>query len=182
MIDLEREKQLVTNAKEDINAFGELYDLYISKIYGYVAHMVGNNQDCEDIVSEVFEKAMLNIDRFEYRGYTFGSWLYKIARNCVYDFSKSNTKKPISIDEFDEFLSKDDLNPEKTVEIEISSKKLISSLDYLKEEQKEVIYLRYIEEYTIKEVCDILNKSEDSVKSLAKRALTRLREVYTLNK
>jgi len=175
MVNLLEEQKLIEKSKNDLKAFGALYDLYVKKIYSFVAYLVGNNTEAEDIVSETFEKAMLNLEKFEYRGYSFGAWLYKIARNLVYDRSKS--KRHVSLDEVENFLGDSDLNPETLVEKSEKSTILNNLISKLKKEQREVIYLRYIQKYSIKEVCKILDKSEDSVKSLAKRGIQRLQDL-----
>lgn len=180
MIDLNDEKKLVEAAKKDLNKFGEVYDLYVKKIYSYVAYLVGNSQAAEDIVSETFEKAMLNIDKFEYRGYSFGAWLYTIARNLVYDKSKS--KKTLSLDEIETFIGSKEDDPEDLYEKKNNSDYLKSILLTLNDEQREIVYLRYIQDYSIKEVCKMTGRSEDSVKSLCKRALSKLKENYGKNK
>ena len=93
---LEQETELVERAKKDLKAFGELYDLYFPKLYGFIVYMVGNQAEAEDIVSNAFEKAMLNIDKYEYRGVRFGAWLFRIAKNLVYDRGK--VKATVSIE------------------------------------------------------------------------------------
>lgn len=178
-MDIEEEIKIVEMAKNDLKAFEQLYELYVRKIYSYVASMVGNNVDAEDIVSETFEKAMLNIDKYEYRGYTFGAWLYRIARNLVYD--RSRNKKVVQMPD-QEFVSNEvDLEPEISFEKGAQSEYLLELLGQLNEDQREIVILRYMQGYSINEVSDMLDKTEDSIKSLAKRALQNLRELNERN-
>lgn len=177
---IEEEKKLVKLAKKDLRAFSELYNLYVKKIYSFVVYMTGNHTEAEDIVSETFEKAMLNIDKFEYRGYSFGAWLFKIAKNLVYD--KSKGKKNLSLEDIQEIIRDDTYKPEDIAEKRETSDQIHKLLFKLKDEQREVMILRYIEEYSIREVCQITGRSEDSVKSLAKRALSNLKQLNKTNK
>jgi RNA polymerase sigma-70 factor (ECF subfamily) len=136
--------------------------------------MVGNTPEAEDIVSEAFEKAMLNIDKYEYKGYSFGAWLYRIARNIVYDRSKLN--KTTSLDAIEPFIKSNVKGPEDVAQDEEEIEQLHKMLANVKAEQREVLMLRYVEGYSIKEVTDILDKTEDSIKSLAKRGLKALKQ------
>ena len=95
-VDLEQEKQLVEKAKESLQAFDSLYEHYLPKIYAYVLNRVANKEAAEDITSKTFIKAMTKIQNFEYRGYTFGAWLYKIAHNNLVDYYRKN--KGVSVD------------------------------------------------------------------------------------
>ncbi len=174
-MDKELEQQIVEKAKGDLKAFEELYELYVRKIYSYVASMIGNNSDAEDIVSETFEKAMLNIDKYEYRGYSFGAWLYRIARNLVYDRTRNN--RTIQLPDYEIKSENHSIEPENYVQRDELTENLYKSLDELSPDQKEIITLRYIQGYSIKEVCEITERTEDSIKSLAKRALQSLREL-----
>lgn len=170
----EQERELIELAKVDAQAFGQLYEYYFGKLYGYVVYLVGNNTDAEDIVSETFEKAMRNIRNFEWRGYTFGAWLYKIARNLVYD--KAKIKRTISLEDIENILESPNLSVEDQVEIKLETENLLRLIAQLSDDQREILALRYIQGYSIKETCAITGKTVDSVKSLVKRALAILRE------
>lgn len=175
MIDLHEEQKLVESAKNDIDSFGIIYENYSKKLYSFVFYMVRSHEITEDIVSSTFEKAMLNLERYEFQGYSFGAWLYRIARNLVYDRSKAHNFS--SLEELDFLAKSDDKEPEQSA-IENERRDLLKELmAVLKDDQREIIYLRYVQEYSIKEVCIITGKSEDSIKSLAKRGLAKLREL-----
>lgn len=77
--------QLVERARAgDALAFDELVTLYMDKIYSYVARMVGDTSEAEDIAQETFVKAFRNIRSF--RGASsFQTWLYRIASNLTID-------------------------------------------------------------------------------------------------
>jgi len=171
-LSLEQEMALVENAKKDIGAFAKLYDLYFPKLYGFVVYLVGNHEDAEDIVSETFEKSLSNLQKYEHRGFRFGSWLYKIARNLVYDRSKAKTS--INLDSFEMFATDENLDERINDQVEVE--KLGKFVTELKAEQREVVVLRYVDGYSIKETSIITGRSEDSVKSACKRALLNIRK------
>ena len=85
-MDLNTEKQLVEQAKESLQAFDALYEHYLPKIYAYILNRVANKEVAEDVTSKTFIKAMTKIQSFDYKGYTFGAWLYKIAQNNIIDY------------------------------------------------------------------------------------------------
>jgi len=174
-LDKEEEKIIIEKAKKDIKHFEALFEAYFDKLYGYVAYLTGDQTLAEDITSQAFEKAIINIDKFEWRGYSFSAWLYRIARNLIYDNSRK--QQNISLDNLGEFVTINDDNFEEIVSNSINLDNLRVAINNLKPDQKEIILLRYIQEYSIKETCQITGRSVDSVKSLSKRALQTLKEI-----
>lgn len=77
------EADLVAAARTDREAFGVLYDRYFDAVYNYIVRRVSDGAVAEDIASEVWERALAAIDRFELRGVPFAAWLYRIAGNLV---------------------------------------------------------------------------------------------------
>src|SRR5216117_4223869 len=81
----DEDKTLALRAgKGDAAAFGALYDRYVEAVYRYVYYRVRNDADAEDLVSDVFMRALRAIPRYEPR-VAFLAWLYRIARNAVID-------------------------------------------------------------------------------------------------
>src|ERR1700729_223231 len=88
------EDQLVERAKQDADAFGELYDHYFGQIYRFVYSRLRNQEAAEDVTSEVFFKALRAIGRYRSTGPPFSAWLYQISTNAITDHHRS--KKPTS--------------------------------------------------------------------------------------
>lgn len=175
-LSIEDEKRIVSQAKEDIEAFGHLYDLFVDEIFLYISYRIGNKEDAEDLTAAVFEKAMRNIEKFEWRGFRFKAWLYKIAHNIIIDTYKKK-KITISVDDIAEFtIDEQQEAPDKEAQKSIETERLMKELSNLPDAQREIIFLRYIKELTIEEVMEVTNTSLDSVKSLGKRGLAKLRE------
>jgi RNA polymerase sigma-70 factor (ECF subfamily) len=82
------ERLLIEAAQRDPARFAALYDLYFDRIYAYVARRASSRDEAEDIVSEVFHKALANLRRFEWRGAPFSAWLYRIAANEITDHAE----------------------------------------------------------------------------------------------
>src|SRR5918911_629419 len=85
----EDERRLIQRAKQDPNAFGELYDRYFHQIYRFVYSRVKEQAGAEDVTSEVFMKALRGMPRFVDTGRPFSAWLYQIAVNAIADRYRS---------------------------------------------------------------------------------------------
>lgn len=97
-MDLEQEKQLVERAKNDTEAFGELFDQYYSQILGYVLKRTAGIEVAQDITSEVFFKALNNLHKFHWRGIPFSAWLYRIANNEIANHFRKNGQWQLALD------------------------------------------------------------------------------------
>ncbi len=93
IVALPEENRLVGQAKSgDIDAFVQLFDAYGDDVYRYVYFRVINDVAAEDITSQVFRHAWEQLEGFHKNGSTFVTWIYKLARNQVLEYYKSNLK------------------------------------------------------------------------------------------
>lgn len=183
-MDLEQERELVEQAKTDIWAFGELYDRYYSQILGYVLRRTASIEIARDITSEVFFKALKNLEKFRWRGAPFSSWLYRIATNEIANHFRDNKREKFCLEEASNSISI--FNPSAETELleaEAELKRheeflaLHESISRLSVKYQEVITLRYFENKQVKEIGEILGKREGTVKSLLHRGLEKLRKL-----
>ena len=186
MADLDQEKKLVKNAQKDPEAFGIIFDNYYDRIFGYVLRRVANPDIAKDIISEVFFKAFTNLWKFRWRNISISAWLYKIATNEVNYFFRKKKYKTVSLDRLMEENGLEPVSPEATIEeelinVEITLKK---HQDYLEVQKRiaempvkyqEVISLRIFESKSIKEISEILNKKEGTIKSILSRSTHNLK-------
>jgi RNA polymerase sigma-70 factor, ECF subfamily len=182
IVDLTQEKDLVEKAKGDSNAFGSLYDAYYSKVFGYVLRRTANIQVAEDIISEVFFKALKNISKFRWQGIPFSAWLYRIANNETANYFKHGKKGQVRWEDIAEFYSGSVPSAEEELlEAEAELKRheqylaLHENILKLHIRYQEVIMLRFFENKQINEISAILGKGEGTVKSLLHRGLEKLR-------
>lgn len=174
-----KEKKLVKKAKKDPKKFAPLYNFYFSKIYRYTAYRIGHQKDTEDLVSEIFEKALRNLNKFQWqKGAGFGSWLFRIARNTIIDYYKSKEKrKLIDLEDVPEIASQDILPDDKIRKKELFQK-MQTLVNSLPPRQSEVVTLRFFGERRNKEIAQILKISEKTVASNLCRALKTLHQKY----
>jgi RNA polymerase sigma-70 factor, ECF subfamily len=160
--------------KGDAAAFGVLYDRYVEAVYRYVYYRVRNDADAEDLVSDVFTRALRAIPRYEPR-VAFLAWLYRIARNAVIDRSR-RARTQIS---FEDALAHPDadqiVDPERTI-LALSDKDAVrAALERLTPLQQEVIVLRFVEGLDTQEIAAVVGKREGTVRGIQFRALEALR-------
>jgi len=163
------ERLLVEAAQSDPAKFDALYELHFERVYGFVASRTHDRAAAEDVTSEVFYKALANLQRYEWRGVSFAAWLLRIAANALVDRShRAMRERPLIDDPNDPGT-----NAETRV-IEYLSR-LLRLVNELPEAQRRVVYERFVEQRSVREIAERLGKSEGAIKQLQLRALERLR-------
>ena len=174
-ISLQDEKRLVEQAKAgDGEAFSELYEACVERVYRFIFFRVTDIQVAEDLTSQVFLKAWQNLGRYRPRG-PFLAWLYAIARNTVIDNYRTR-KQTVSLDEAAPLAAQDDKLDEQ-VQFEFEMKSVQAAMQHLTHDQQEVITLRFIADYETVEIAKQMGKSEGAVRALQMRALQALARV-----
>ncbi len=171
---------LVYKVKEhkDTTAFAKLYDLHVERIYRFIFFKVSNKEDAEDLTSDVFLKTWNYLIEPDRDVHSFNGLIYRIARNSVVDLYRARAKKQeCALEEVIERVSDQDVNLIKAVDTKMQSEQLLVHLKKLKQEYQEVLQLRYIEELTIAEIADILEKRKNTVRVTVHRALKKLKEL-----
>lgn len=164
----EEDRVLVEAAQADPARFVDLYERYVDRIYAFVSRRTRDRAAAEDITSQVFELALGAIGRFEWRGLPVSAWLFRIAANALTDHWR---KRSLSTEELPPDLpDRDELED---IERRIALFQLVDLLPAL---QRRVIYMRFVEEKSIRDVAAALERSEGAVKQLQLRALERLRK------
>ena len=81
----EDERSLIEAAQADPARFVDLYERHFHRVYAYVSRRASSRDVAEDVTSEVFEHALTNLRKFEWRGVPFLAWLFRIAANALTD-------------------------------------------------------------------------------------------------
>jgi len=159
-----------------------VYERYFTLVYAYVARRVRDRAATEDLTSEVFRKALANIERFKWTGAPFGAWLLRIASNVIADRAKRQAKAGVRVDEASltiGLMPGDDANSRQSQQVQLEDAErrawVIRKVDELPDDQRRVIKMRFAEEKTISEIAADLGRSEGAVKQLQFRALQTLR-------
>lgn len=161
-------RALVEAARRNPSKFGELYEMYFELVYAYIARRVRDRHAAEDLTSEVFHKALANLGNFEWRGAPFGAWLLRIAGNAVVDHLKRDARDHASCS-----------HPEPSTEPDMEGiehrAQLFRLVNDLPDDQRRVIYGRFVDERSIREMALELGRSEGAIKQLQFRAVENLR-------
>ncbi|MFC1622580.1 RNA polymerase sigma factor [Patescibacteria group bacterium] len=163
--------------KGNLDRFAEIYDVYIKKIYSFIYYRIGHKQTAEDIVSTVFMKSMEKINSFDSNQGKFSSWLYRIARNSVIDHYRTK-KDAINIDDIWDLGESDNFNDKFDANLKL--KEVRKYMQKFSKEQKEIIIMRVWDGLSYKEIAEITNKSEASLKMTVSRILNKVRKEPSL--
>ena len=156
----------------DFEAFGELYNTYLERIYRYVFYQVRDKMTAEDITEEVFLKAWRAIDSCKGKEQTFSAWLYRIAHNHVID-NLRRQRKYLSTD-IEELAEVSSLEQEAGQKIE--KQEMLDAISELPQNQKQVIILKFIEGLDNREIEQVTGKRQGAIRILQMRALATLRQ------
>ena len=166
---------LVRQAQDgDAEAFGRLYDHYVTMVHRYLLHRVGDRALAEDFTSETFVRALRRIDSLSFQGRDVGAWLVTIARNIVRDHVKSSRFRleVTTADVRDADRVTD--GPEDAVVQALTNEQLLACIRQLGSEQQECISLRFLQGLSVAETAAVMGKRDGAIKALQHRAVRRL--------
>lgn len=156
------------------NVFSKIYDKYIAKIYRFIFLKVDSREIAEDLTSETFLrgwKAFQNQKEIE----NPQAFLYQIARNLVIDYYRQKGKI--------QFVSTENVSiadPRQNLEEKILARSDLDTIKLaladLKEDYQNVIIWHYLDDLSIREISNLLDRTEDATRVLLHRALKTLRE------
>ena len=163
------ESLLVQAARQDPAKFGDLYEIHFERIYAFIARRVRDRDTAEDLTSDVFHKALAGLRNYESRGAPFAAWLIRIAANAVADQYKRAAREAPGSAAAPEPATNP--NPEETEH----RARLFRLVSQLPGDQRQVVYQRFVEQRSIREIAQQFGRSEGAVKQLQFRALQNLR-------
>jgi len=174
--DRDPEKTILSQAiGGDLDAFSQLYQEYVGRIYNYVYYRTGNSFDAEDLTAKVFQRALAHIHSYEDKGVPFSAWLYRIAHNLVANWHRDNSrKKEVSIEENLGLYHQED-HPEIVLVQNQDNEVLLKAIRKLPAERQQLIILKFVDRLSNAEIGEIMDKSEGAIKSLYHRTLISLR-------
>ena len=160
------DQQLVERALDgDTVAFEHLFNRYRDSIYQlYVQRTSGRTDDASDLLQETFVKVYLNMQRYDSR-YTFGQWVYTIARNTFIDYMRRKR---------DDTGPRGGPTPEERMITDQSRARLESLLERMSPRYRKLIELRFFKEYSYEEIAAELQLPMGTVKTQIHRAREQL--------
>jgi RNA polymerase sigma-70 factor (ECF subfamily) len=181
----EQEYSYIQQAQKDPRTFVHLYDAYFPRVHAYVRYRVHNFQDAEDIIAEVFLKAIRGLRGFKWRNrHSFAAWLFRTAHNLIVDYYRRNERVAIALDpktRAPEGLGgrrSHALLPEEALTQQETFQHMRDLITTLSPRRQEVITLKFFGGLRNKEIADILDLDERTVASHLSRGLQDLRDKY----
>ena len=170
---LPEEGRLVRQAKSgDVDAFAQLYDACVERVYRYVYFRVANDRIAEGVTFQVFFKAWEQLDRYKVFGSSFIMWLYEIARNQVIAYYRTHKKNIVLDNSFS--LTSEGRYVGEDVQDMFDLQAMRDSLQFLTEEEQQFLTLKFIVGLPTKNIARMMARSESDVHSLQIRALQTL--------
>jgi len=155
--------------------FGKIYDKYVNQIFRFIFLKTSSQEVAEDLTSEVFLKAFEKFREDPKIIKNIRAFLYQIARNKVIDFYRQREKeKSLSVDDI-KGLS-DGNNLEKTIHLNSDLERIMTALSSINQDYQDVVMMRYIDGLSIREISNILGRSEGAIRVALSRALDSLRK------
>ena len=180
-----REQALVAGARADAAAFGELYDFYLPRIYGFIARRVEDRSVVEDLTATTFERALGAVRREDFRNASFGGFLYRVAANAVIDHARRHKRTiPLGIragdlDDGDAerraVESIGDESATRAFAAAIDRDVLRRALQQIPDAHRRVIVLKYFDGLDVEELCAALGCTRQTLAVKLHRALRALR-------
>ena len=183
-MDPDRERALVARSRSDASAFGELYDYYLPRIFGFVVRRVGDRAVAEDVTAATFERALATIRRGDFRNESFGGWLYRVASNAIVDHVRRGRRTiPLGVRATD-VDSDSGMGPEDELGDDAALAAFGAALDRdvvrralvaLPEAHRQLLVLKFFDGLEIDELCAALGCSRPTLAVKLHRALRALR-------
>ena len=159
-----------------------LYDEYLNRMYSYAIHMGFNEQTAMDAIHDVFYKLCINQSALNNIS-NHKSYLLRALRNRLIDINRSDRIQTVENTKKEEDAEKLTFMLNVTVEDELIEKEAQDEIrhkveEYLKklsDRQREIIYLRFIEEHSYEEIAEIMNISVESSRNLISKSLSKLK-------
>ncbi len=160
----------------DADAFGMLYERYVTQIYNYIYYRTGNTHDAEDLTERVFMRAMRHIGNYRNRGVPFSAWLYRIAHNLVANWYRDTSRrKEIPLQDVIPMQPRQE-HPESSVLEAEEREALLRVIRRLPPERQQLLILKFVERLSNAEIGAIMGRTEGAIKSLYHRTLLALRD------
>lgn len=168
----EEDTRLVAEAKQNSAAYDLLYKKYAEKVFNYFWYRVGHDKEtADDLTQETFIKAFQKLSTYEIRGYSYLTYLLKIAHNILINYYRDNKVH----DELDS-LEEVPVTIKENLDNSIDAEHLWLDVQKLPLLEKEVILLKYRKDMDADEIAKIIGKSENAVNLLLSRARKRLKK------
>jgi RNA polymerase sigma-70 factor (ECF subfamily) len=160
------------NFKEQF--FSQIYDEHVDKIYRFVFFKVSDESLAQDITSETFTRLWKEISEDKEVKNPHG-FLFKVARNLIFDYYRTKDRNPINLDNVDTILDKNQDIEKKAVQND-DMRMILTAIDKLNDDYRVALSMYYIEQEPVSEVAKALGKSNGATRVIIHRAMRELKK------
>lgn len=175
------EQKLVEEVKRNPEKFGELYDRYFDQIYRYVYRRCNDRDTVYDLVSQTFYDALTHIKSYEFRGFPFSSWLYKIAHNNVLKWYRTQGRQKIVDLEEGKNMIDYSSDPVKEATAAEEKNEVGAVIAQLEQEEREIVRLKFFEGASNIEIAEIMGLSANHIGVKVFRVLKKVKQLLVNN-
>lgn len=174
------DSELIARYLRDQNTmyFTVLYRRYAGKVFAKCISMLADEGQARDATQDIFIKVLLNLAKFTEQS-SFSTWVYSITYNYCIDMIRKKKKMPLLFTEDVGKVSRE-TDPEipDSVLLEMKQERLEKVIDRLPPGDKAILMMKYIDDMQIREIGDVLGKTESAVKMQIMRAKQRSQVIY----
>ncbi|MCC6382857.1 MAG: sigma-70 family RNA polymerase sigma factor [Dehalococcoidia bacterium] len=154
----------------DPAAWEEIFDRNWHPVFAFVRFRLRGAAEAEDIAAHVFEVAYARAAHFDYRGVPIEAWLIGIARNLVRDYVKKRGRRGFEEELVDALAPGE---PDAAAAVDLRED-LRAAMQTLTDDQQAVLSLRFLLDKSVADTARLMERSEDAVKNLQRRALAAM--------
>jgi RNA polymerase sigma-70 factor, ECF subfamily len=173
----ESERLVIQAAQEDPAAFGPLYERYRDNVYRYLLSRTGTTEEAEDLLQQVFLRAMDSLPQYHPDKSPFVAWLLGIARNVSIDVHRRH-RSTLTWDFVPEVFCTSGSDLEAEVLRHEETSQLGTLFTALPADKRELLVLRFAAGLTVREIAAVIGKSDAATKKQLSRTLQSLKEQY----
>lgn len=163
----------------DASLFAVLYDRYSYTVYNRCYGFTNSKEEAQDLTHDLFLHLFVKLRTFKGRS-KFSTWLYSLTYNfCINYLTRHNYKKnkrDLDNDIWEEESQEDDSSEADLMGLKIE--KLGKAMKIIDPQDKIILLMKYQDNFSIKEIKDVLEISESAVKMRLKRARNRVINIY----
>jgi RNA polymerase sigma factor (sigma-70 family) len=158
----------------------ELFERHAEKLFVYLRHHAPSREDAEDILAETYMAALADAKFLHLSDVAQVAWLWRVARNKVVDtFRKAAFRRNVSLEQVRQTMYEDEArDPEQVALRQSESDEIHDLVRSLPEAQQEILQLRFAYDLHCGEIAAILDKREDTVRTMLSRTMNSLRHLY----
>lgn len=164
--------------EQDARYFSQLYRRYAGKVFAKCISMLADHGMARDATQDVFIKILLNLSKFTEQS-SFSTWVYSITYNYCIDLIRKKKKNILILTEDMGRISKEsEVEIPDSVILEMETNRLEKVMGKLPIGDKAILDMKYTEDMSIKEIGEVLNKTESAIKMQIMRAKIKAQGIY----